>query len=433
MKLHPHQMKALKITEALKTVAYYLEMGLGKTHLSSEKMIQIGNRINMVICQKSKVNDWCLHFRQNYKDMIVIDYTKKHNKTLSAEDIIQISAYKTVVIVVNYELAWRRPALSKLSEFTLILDESSMIQNPEAKVTKFIMKKLHQNATILLSGTPVGGKFENLWTQSFLLGCGMTRKQFEDRFINFERIDVKGIPFPVKIVSRKNPYKNIEELKSMLRNRGAVFMKTEEAIDLPEQRVIKVFNPLNSDYRKFLRKKVIEINGRELVGNTSMSYRLGLRMLASGYSKPKLESFKSLAQSTSDRLIVFYNFNQELEALRKIAEELDRPISIINGKEKNLEAYMENDDSITFVQYQAGAMGLNLQLANKIIYFSLPERSELFEQSKKRIHRIGQKNICTYYILQSASSIDELIYRALEQKRDYTDELFREQYVGEEE
>ena len=433
MKLHPHQMKALKITEAFKTVAYYLEMGLGKTHLSSEKMIQIGNRINMVICQKSKVNDWCLHFRQNYKDMIVIDYTKKHNKTLSAEDIIQISAYKTVVIIVNYELAWRRPALSKLSEFTLILDESSMIQNPEAKVTKFIMKKLHQDATILLSGTPVGGKFENLWTQSFLLGCGMTRKQFEDRFVNFERIDVKGIPFPVKIVSRKNPYKNIEELKSMLRNRGAVFMKTEEAIDLPEQRVIKVYNPLNSDYRKFLRKKVIEINGRELVGNTSMSYRLGLRMLASGYSKPKLESFKSLVQSTSDRLIVFYNFNQELEALRKIAEELDRPISIINGKEKNLEAYMENDDSITFVQYQAGAMGLNLQLANKIIYFSLPERSELFEQSKKRIHRIGQKNICTYYILQSASSIDELIYRALEQKRDYTDELFREQYVGEEE
>ena len=433
MKLHPHQMKALKITEALKTVAYYLEMGLGKTHLSSEKMIQIGNRINMVICQKSKVNDWCLHFKQNYKDMIVIDYTKKHNKTLAAEDIIQISAYKTVVIIVNYELAWRRPALSKLSEFTLILDESSMIQNPEAKVTKFIMKKLHQDATILLSGTPVGGKFENLWTQSFLLGCGMTRKQFEDRFVNFERIDVKGIPFPVKIVSRKNPYKNIEELKSMLRNRGAVFMKTEEAIDLPEQRVIKVFNPLNSDYRKFLRKKVIEINGRELVGNTSMSYRLGLRMLASGYSKPKLESFKSLVQSTSDRLIVFYNFNQELEALRKIAEELDRPISIINGKEKNLEAYMENDDSITFVQYQAGSMGLNLQLANKIIYFSLPERSELFEQSKKRIHRIGQKNICTYYILQSASSIDELIYRALEKKRDYTDELFREQYVGEEE
>ena len=74
-------------------------------------------------------------------------------------------------------------------------------------------------------------------------------------------------------------------------------------------------------------------------------------------------------------------------------------------------------------------MGLNLQKANKIVYFSLPERSDLFEQSKKRIHRIGQKNACTYYIMQTASSIDQLIYRALEEKRDYTDELFREQYM----
>lgn len=433
MKLHPHQIEALKITEALKTVAYYMEMGLGKTHTASEKFFEIGNKIGLVICQKSKVTDWILHFQNNYPNVFIVDYTKKRNQKLSAIDITSYSSTGHVVVIVNYELAWRRPELSKLREFTLILDESSMIQNPETKITKFIMKKLNQDATILLSGTPVGGKFENLWSQLSLLGCDMTKKEFEDRFINFEKINVKGIPFPVKIVHRKTPYKNIDELKSILRNRGAVFMKTEDVIDLPEQRIIKVFNPLNSDYRKFLKSRVIEIGDRELVGNTSLSYRLGLRMLASGYSKAKIESFRDLIQSTSDRLIVFYNFNHELEALRRIAEEQDRPISIINGKEKNLEAYIENDDSITFVQYQAGAMGLNLQLANKVIYFSLPERSELFEQSKKRIHRIGQKNACTYYVMMSASSIDELIYRALEQKRDYTDELFREQYVGKEE
>lgn len=430
MKLHPHQIKALKITEALKTVAYYMEMGLGKTHTASEKFFEIGNRIGLVICQKSKVTDWVLHFESNYgKNVTVIDYTKKRNQSFTAEDITKMSGHTYVVIVVNYELAWRRPELARLSGFTLILDESSMIQNPEAKLTKFIMRKLNQDATILLSGTPVGGKFENLWTQSYLLDCGLTKKEFENRFINFEKIDVKGIPFPIKIVHRKTPYKNIDELKSMLRNRGAVFMKSEDVIDLPEQRFINVFSPLNAEYRKFLKNRVIEIGDKELVGNTSLSYRLGLRMLASGYSKPKLESFRDLVQSTSDRLIVFYNFNHELEALRKIADELDRPVSVINGREKNLDSYICEDNSITFVQYQAGAMGLNLQLANKVIYFSLPERSELFEQSKKRIHRIGQKNTCTYYILQTASSIDELIYRALEQKKDYTDELFREQYI----
>lgn len=428
MKLYPHQKEVLEKIKNLKNSALYMDMGLGKTHTASEKMMLIGNRLNVVICQKSKVSDWSDHFFQNYKDIFVIDFTKKRNQTLSAEDITKYSYHKTTVLIVNYELVWRRPELSKLAEFTLILDESSMIQNPNAKVTKFIMRKLNQDATILLSGTPVGGKFENLWTQSYLLGCGMTKKEFEDKFINFEKIEVKNMPFPIKVVSKKNPYKNIDELKSMLRNRGAVFMKTEEVIDLPDQRFITVANPISSSYKKFLKNKLIEIEGKELVGNTSLSYRLGLRMLASGYSKEKLSAFKDLLQSTNDRLIVFYNFNRELEQLKNIADELDRPISIINGREKDLEAYENEDNSVTLIQYQAGAMGLNLQKADKIVYFSLPERSELFEQSKKRIHRIGQTRPCTYFIMLTRGSIDEHIYRALEQKRDYTDELFREEF-----
>lgn len=428
MKLLPHQIEVLKATKALKNVAHYLDMGLGKTYTASEKMMEIGNRLNIVVCQKSKVSDWVEHFNNNYSDVFVIDFTKKRNQTLSAEDIGKYSYHKTTVVIVNYELIWRRPELSKLMDFTLILDESSMIQNPNAKVTKFIMRHLKQDATILLSGTPVGGKFENLWTQSYLLGCGLTKKQFEDRFINFEKIEVKNMPFPIKVVSKTNPYKNIDELKSMFRNRGAVFMKTEDVIDLPEQRMVIVNNQVSSKYKKFLKTKLIEIEGKELVGDTSLSYRLGLRMLASGYSQEKLTGFKDLLQSTSDRLIVFYNFNHELEQLKRIAWELDRPVSVINGSEKNLEAYINEDDSVTFCQYQAGAMGLNLQKADKIVYFSLPERSELFEQSKKRIHRIGQTRPCTYFVMMTKGSIDEHIYRALEMKKDYTDELFREEF-----
>lgn len=426
MKLLPHQIEVLNATKALKNVAHYLDMGLGKTYTGSEKMLEIGNRINLVVCQKSKIDDWHNHFFDNYPNLIIINYPK--NQHITAEEITLMSKHGIVVVIVNYELLWRRPELARLLEFTLILDESSMIQNPNAKVTKFIMRHLKQDATILLSGTPVGGKFENLWTQSYLLGCGLTKKQFEDRFINFEKIEVKNMPFPIKVVSKKNPYKNIDELKSMFRNRGAVFMKTEDVIDLPEQRMVIVNNQVSSKYKKFLKTKLVEIEGKELVGDTSLSHRLGLRMLASGYSQEKLTGFKDLLQSTTDRLIVFYNFNHELEQLKRIAWELDRPVSVINGSEKNLEAYINEDDSVTFCQYQAGAMGLNLQKADKIVYFSLPERSELFEQSKKRIHRIGQTRPCTYFVMMTKGSIDERIYRALEMKKDYTDELFREEF-----
>ena len=71
-------------------------------------------------------------------------------------------------------------------------------------------------------------------------------------------------------------------------------------------------------------------------------------------------------------------------------------------------------------------MGLNLQKANRIIYFTLTEKSELFEQSKKRIHRIGQTRPCFYYLLLCEGSIEEHILKTLDMRRDYTDELFKE-------
>lgn len=70
-------------------------------------------------------------------------------------------------------------------------------------------------------------------------------------------------------------------------------------------------------------------------------------------------------------------------------------------------------------------MGLNLQKANKIIYFSPTESSELFEQSKKRIHRVGQDKHCFYYLLITRNSIEEKIYENLKQRRNYTNELFK--------
>ena len=83
---------------------------------------------------------------------------------------------------------------------------------------------------------------------------------------------------------------------------------------------------------------------------------------------------------------------------------------MVNGSIKDLTAYEQESNSVTLVQYQAGAMGLNLQKCNKIIYFSLPERSELFEQSKKRTHRIGQSKPCFYYIMMAKGTVERDIY-----------------------
>ena len=333
------------------------------------------------------------------------------------------------VLVINYDLLFRRPVLKLLHDFTLMLDESSLIQNEKAKRSKFILN-MNPSNVILLSGTPTSGKYENLWTQIHLLGWNISQDTYNKQYINWKKINIGG--FPQKIVDKDDPYKNVDRLKLKMCEHGAIFMKTEECFELPEQNFITINCATSKEYKKFKRDSIITIQDDyrevELIGDTTLTKMMYSRMLCGQYSKDKLEAFKDLVESTNDRLIVFYNFNEELNQLKKIATSMERPVSEVNGHTKDLTAYEHEYNSITFCQYQAGSMGLNLQKANKIIYFTLPLLSEHFEQSKKRIHRIGQTNTCFYYLMVCKGSIEEQILQTLEMRKDYTDFLFQEDY-----
>lgn len=445
MKLFPHQEAALKVTSGQNRVAYYLDMGLGKTFLGAEKAVRMSSKIVLIVCQKSKVQDWVDHFKEHYTKHSVYDLTNKDQLTL----FFQYSQYRhefsaDIVGVINYDLIWRRKELLQLKKFTLILDESSLIQNQKSNRCKFILKMEPENV-VLLSGTPTGGKYENLWSQLHLLGWNISEKIYNAQYVNWKKIFIGGMVH--KVVDKEDPYKNVERLKQKMRDHGAVFMKTEEVFDLPKQNFITVNVPTTKEYKKFKRNHLITIDtlnlcefkddsdfhGKditprvELVGDSILSYRLYQRQLCSAYNPNKLQAFKDILESTQDRLIVFYNFNCELEKLQSICKSLDRPYSMVNGSVKNLSNYERESNSVTLVQYQAGAMGLNLQKANKIVYFSLTEEAELFEQSKKRIHRIGQNKPCFYYMLICQNSIeDQEILPTLNIRKDYTDDLFKE-------
>lgn len=415
MKLFDYQEKALALTSDKDNSAFYYDMGLGKTFIGSERLRLYGERVNIIVCQKSKIKDWCEHFKEHYTDYAVFDLTDK--KDMQTFMIYPI--YKCIGII-NYELAYRREELKRLTNFTMMLDESSMIKNETAKRTKFILS-LKPSHTILLSGTPTDGKYEFLYSQLRLLGWKITKTAYYNRYIKTELRSYGGPMFRVV-----TGYKNVSELKAKLKEYGAVFAKAEEVIKLPEKKFIKEYSTVSSDYKKFMKDRVIKIDDKELTGDSTLSKRLYARMLCSAYSKDKISRLIDLVNSTSDRVIIFYNFNTELEALRKVL--FDRPISIVNGQVKDLKEYENNDNSVTLIQYQAGAMGLNLQKANRIIYFSLPERSELFEQSKARICRIGQEKQCYYHIMMCHKSVEEKIYECLLMRKDYTDELFRKEF-----
>ena len=426
--LYKHQIKALAETAGQIKVAYYHDMGLGKTFTGAEKMIQLSAPVNLVVCQKSKVQDWVDHFEENHRSCWVYDLSKKKQ----LDEFIDFSECEDLdeetdgnypdyfVGIINYDLIWRRKELLQLKNFTLMLDESSLIQHKTSKRTKFIMK-MSPNNVILLSGTPVGGKYENLLTQIHLLGWNISEEVFWNQYVNWEWEEADGF-FQKKILG----YKNVDRLKRKLREHGCNFLKTEEVLDLPEQNDIKIrVNPIK-EYTQFHKNSYVCIDENELLGDTALTKMLRERQLCSWYNKEKLQALQDLLESTEDRIIIFYNFEYEKDALTVIADNLQKPISLVNGQTKDLEAYENNLNSVTLIQYQAGAMGLNLQKANKIIYFTPPISSELFEQSKKRIHRIGQNRPCFYYYLICRRSIEEGIYKTLAVRKDYTEELFNE-------
>lgn len=418
-KLLPHQIDALNKTVNFNRVAYFYDMGLGKTWIGSHKLVQLNANVNLIIAQKSKVGDWYDHMVNIHKEYSTFNLRNK--KELDC--FIKCATTNTKLVgICNYELAWHRKELLQLKDFTLMLDESSLIQNDKAKQTRFIMHLKPKNV-ILLSGTPTNGKYENLWTQCRLLGWDISHSAYDSTYINWSLADF-GVGYPIRIVDKKNPYKNIDHLKAKLREHGAVFMKTEEVLTLPEQIFTTLTVPAPKEYRKFLKAGITTIDNVELIGSTALTKRLYARQICSQYNNRKLDALKDLINSSNDRFIVFYNFNDELDKLKSVAK--DRPLSVVNGQIKDLSAYENEENSVTLVQYQAGALGLNLQKCNKMIFFSLPERSDLFEQAKKRIHRIGTTNTCFYWILSAENSIDGAIYKALEQKKDFTDALFKE-------
>ena len=440
MELYEHQKKALDLTKTFNNAAYYLDMGLGKTFVGSEKMNELNEDINIIVCQKSKIQDWIDHIIKYYEDYSTYDLTDKLQLKYFREGI---GLHTKKVGVINYDLIFRRSYFKELEDFTLILDESSLIQNSKAERTKYVLKMKPKNV-ILLSGTPSSGKYENLWSQIHLLGWNISEQLYNKQYVNWKKQNFGGTPF--WYVDKKEPYKNVDRLKQKLREHGAVFMKTEECFDLPEQIEIPINIKPSREYKKFMKDSIItfdtlnyvefkdhsdfdgeDITPRiELVGDTTLTKRLYARQLCGQYNKQKIQAFKELLESTNDRLIVFYNYNEEFDKLKNIVEFYKKPLSVINGKIKDLTAYENEDNSITLIQYQAGAMGLNLQKANKIVYFTLTDKSELFEQSKKRIHRIGQNQTCFYYLMICKNSIEEAIFETLKKRKDFNDELFKE-------
>lgn len=138
----------------------------------------------------------------------------------------------------------------------------------------------------------------------------------------------------------------------------------------------------------------------------------------------RLEAVRTL-MSTHPRLIVFYNFDYELEMLRTLAQSVH--VAEWNGHKH--EEVPLGDRWVYLVQYVAGSEGWNCTATDAMVFYSLTYSYKNFEQAQGRIDRLNTPYTdLHYYILKSNSPIDLAVMKALRNKQNFNESRFGRSY-----
>ena len=143
---------------------------------------------------------------------------------------------------------------------------------------------------------------------------------------------------------------------------------------------------------------------------------------ATNSSQERIDAVKELIKQIP-RVIVFYNFDYELDILRDICKELEIPKAEWNG---HLHQPIPNKGNwVYLVQYTAGAEGWNCTQTNSLIFYSQNYSYKTMVQAEGRIDRMNTPfSDLYYYHIKSLSPIDLAISRALKNKKKFNESSF---------
>lgn len=383
--LNDNQTKAIQKLSKLKVGALFMEPGTGKT-LTAIKLIE-STESNLVIFLvpfqtkdnlKKELDKW--KFRMNY-EIIGIE-------TLSSSD-------RTFMHLFN--------KIKRHKNTFLVVDESLKIKNSESIRSRRILKLSRLvEYKLILNGTPISKNLKDLWPQMEFLSpkiLNMTERQFIDTFIKYKVIDIKGRPNIKKITGNVN----IDYLYSLIEP----YVFECKLVIEPEERKKEI------DYEVSTETDLEYNSTKQLWLNRMFDLTNGIQFLA---------MCQQLQQSYSiDR--------NKLNAIKNI---VDKKTIIFVKFVKTKEVLQESYPKALVMTYGKGALGLNLQQYNKVIFFDKTFDYSQMDQARHRIYRIGQKENVTCYNLTGNLGLEKIMNKNINKKTTLLD-VFKKASIKEKE
>lgn len=341
------------------------------------------------------------------------------------------------VAVVNYESAWRmEQELAAWGPDLIVCDEGHKIKTHNISASK-AMHRLGAKAgyRLLLTGTLITNKAIDVFSPYKFLNptiFGTSFYAFRSRYF-----DMVGYGNHTPVLKRSMEAELSARLHSI-----AYRAAKADCLDLPETtdvvRQVELEPAARKIYRSLVKESFAELASGEVTAPNVLTRLLRLSQLTGGFlgsdenaavqqiSSAKLSAMEDILESAvaeGQKLVIIARF---LPEIRAIGKELDRRglrYACITGEVQDRAAQVvqfQNDPDVpVFVgQIATAGLGLTLTAASTMVFYSLDYSMSNYEQAKARIHRVGQRNPCTYIHLIAKGTVDEKVLTALRNKAD---------------
>jgi len=304
----------------------------------------------------------------------------------------------------------------------VIFDEAHYIKNSTSQRGKAAAKLARQSSHfVLLTATPASNGWEDTYNYFIMFGYFKSKKEMNDRHAKWGTMYLGTRRIP-KIEGWINEDQLHDKYDSF-----TVSISKDDALDLP---------PLIFEDVKFSKSKEYQIVSKDRVlddvdYDTPSKLAHGLRYYAN--QKDKLDYAQMLCESTENNIIIFYYYQKEVEALKEKVK--NKQFFEVSGKASHLpdkETWKNLKNSVTFVQYMAGSAGIELQYANTVIFYTPTYSFQDYSQALGRAYRNGQEKKVTVYRFITQNTIEQAVYKALENKQDFSEELYMTTKIQEE-